>query len=119
MSGTFWEAQPEQPEPGSQRKPAWAWAITVLDLLIVSAAAPVVIVAVVPFFVVFYVVLAQVLVWISPVLLVANAILFAWAFRRKYAGMTALAILSVLFVLLSFLVLVLWGSPLTVFGITI
>ncbi|WP_312179047.1 hypothetical protein [Arthrobacter sp.] len=118
MSGTFWESQPEEEVPPSPRKPVWAWAITVLDLLIVVAVLPVVILVVVPFFVVFYVYLAQVLVWISPVLLVANAILFGWAFRRKYAGMTALAILSVLFVLLAGLVLVVWGTPLTVFGLT-
>ncbi|MBD8044232.1 hypothetical protein H9638_10480 [Arthrobacter sp. Sa2BUA2] len=118
MSGTFWEPQAELPEQRGPRKPVWAWAVTLLDLLIVAAVAPVVILVVVPFFVVFYVYLAQVLIWISPVLLAANAVLFVWAFRRKYAGMTALSILSVLFVLLAAVVLVLWGTPFTVFGLT-
>ena len=118
MSGTFWEAQAEEPEQRGPRKPVWAWVVTVLDLLIVAAVVPVVILVVVPFFVLFYVFLAQVLVWISPVLLIANAVLFVWAFQRKYAGMTALAILSVLFVLLSGLLVVLWGVPFTVFGLT-
>ncbi|UPO75566.1 hypothetical protein [Arthrobacter sp. Helios] len=118
MSGTFWEPQAEQPEERGPRKPVWAWAVTVLDLLIVLAVAPIVILVAVPFFAVFYIYLAQVLVWISPLLLVANAVLFGWAFRRKYAGMTALAILSVLFVLLAAVVLVLWGTPFTVFGLT-
>ena len=118
MSGTFWEPQAEEAAAAETRKPAWAWMIAAVDLLIVLAVVPVVILVVVPFFVVFYVYLAQLLVWVSPVLLAANGLLFAWAFRRKFAGMTALAILSVLFVLLSALVLVLWGAPITVFGLT-
>ncbi|MCC3280931.1 MULTISPECIES: hypothetical protein [Arthrobacter] len=121
MSGTFWETQLQEDEEsreGQPRKPLWAWAVTALDLLVVAAAAPVVILVAVPFFAVFYVYLAQVLVWASPVLLGANAVLFVWAFRRKYAGMTGLAILSVLFVLLSVLLVILWGAPFTVFGMT-
>ncbi|MEB7449335.1 hypothetical protein [Arthrobacter koreensis] len=118
MSGTFWEAQPEEEAPEQGRKPLWAWTVAAIDLLVVAAVVPVVILVAVPFFVVFYVYLAQLLVWISPVLVAANAVLFGWAFRRKYAGMTALAILSVLFVLLSVLVLLLWGAPVTVFGLT-
>lgn len=118
MSGTFWEPQPEEDAPAAERKPLWAWTVAAIDLLIVAAVVPVVILVVVPFFVVFYVYLAQILVWVSPLLLAANAVLFGWAFRRKFAGMTALAILSVLFVLLSALVLVLWGAPITVFGLT-
>lgn len=118
MSGTFWEPQPEEEAAAGERKPLWAWVIAAVDLLIVAAVVPVVILVVVPFFVVFYVYLAQLLVWVSPLLLAANALLFGWAFRRKYAGMTALAILSVLFVFVAALVLLLWGAPFTVFGLT-
>ena len=121
MSSAFWESQLQEVDESSEeqaRKPLWAWAVTVLDLLVVAAVAPVVILVAVPFFAVFYVYLAQILVWSSPVLLAANAVLFVWAFRRKYAGMTGLAILSVLFVLLSALLVVLWGAPFTVFGMT-
>ena len=118
MSGTFWEPHAEEEVVADERKPVWAWIIAAVDLLIVLAVVPVVILVVVPFFVLFYVYLAQVLVWVSPVLLAANVLLFMWSFRRKFAGMTALAILSVLFVLLSGVVLVLWGAPVTVFGMT-
>ena len=118
MSGTFWEAQAEEDAPEQVRKPIWAWVIAAVDLLVVAAVLPVVILVAAPFFVVFYVYLAQLLLWASPVLLVANVVLFGWAFRRKYAGMTVLAILSVLFVFLAGLVVVLWGAPFTVFGLT-
>ncbi|MER1996760.1 MAG: hypothetical protein ABTA24_09730 [Arthrobacter sp.] len=118
MSGTFWEPQPEEEAVEDPRKPVWAWLIAAVDLLIVAAVVPVVILVAAPFFVLFYVYLAQLLVWVSPLLLGANVLLFGWAFRRRYAGMTALAILSVLFVLVAALVVLLWGAPFTVFGLT-
>jgi len=118
MSGTFWEPQPEEEVVPDQRKPVWAWLITAVDLLIVLAVIPVVILVVAPFLVLYYVYLAYVLVWVSPVLLGANALLFGWAVRRRFAGMAALSILSVLLLLLSGVLLVLWGAPITVFGLT-
>lgn len=119
MSGTFWEPQPETEDDAGVRKPVWAWAVTVLDLLIVLAVVPVVILVVVPFFAVYYLYLAYVLVWIAPVLVIANIALFLWAFRRKAAGMTALSILSLFFVAVSWVVLILWQAPVVVFGITL
>ncbi|MCQ1985308.1 hypothetical protein [Arthrobacter sp. zg-Y844] len=117
MSGTFWEPQAEADEEAAARKPAWTWIVTAVDLLIVLAVLPVVILVVVPFFAAYYLFLAHVLVWLAPVLVLANIALFAWAFRSKAPGMTALSILSVLFVLVSWILLVVWGSPVVVFGI--
>ncbi|MDK1327211.1 hypothetical protein [Arthrobacter sp. zg-Y1143] len=118
MSGTFWEAQEETAEEASARKPVWAWAVAVIDLLIVLAIVPVVILVVVPFFAVYYLYLAHLLVWAAPALVLANVALFLWAFRRKAAGMTALSILSVFFVALSWVLLIVWRAPVVVFGIT-
>ncbi|MCQ1999226.1 hypothetical protein [Arthrobacter zhaoxinii] len=117
MSGTFWEPQGEEAQVASARKPVWTWIVTAVDLLIVLAVVPVVILVVVPFFAAYYLYLASMLVWIAPVLVLANIALFAWAFRSKAPGMTALSILSVLFVLISWILLVVWGSPVVVFGI--
>lgn len=119
MSGTFWAAQPERAEETGARTPVWAWLVTALDLLILLAVIPVVILVVVPFFVVFYLYLASLLVWASPVLVAGNIALFAWSFRRKAAAKTALSILSVLFVVLSWVLLVLWNAPLVVLGISL
>ena len=118
MSGTFWEVQAETPEEAAARKPGWTWAVTVLDLMIVMAVVPVVILVVVPFFAVYYLYLAHVLVWVAPVLIGANIALFTWAFRRKAAGMTALSILTVFFVAVSWVLLLVWRAPVVVFGIT-
>ena len=117
MSGTFWEPQAEAAEEAATRKPLWTWIVTAVDLLIVLAVLPVVILVVVPFFAAYYLFLAHVLVWLGPALVLANIALFAWAFRSKAPGMTALSILSVLFVLVSWILLVVWGSPVVVFGI--
>ncbi|MCC9146488.1 MULTISPECIES: hypothetical protein [unclassified Arthrobacter] len=116
MSGTFWEPQADAAEEAAARKPVWTWLVTAVDLLIVLAVVPVVILVVVPFFAAYYLYLAHVLVWLAPVLLAANIGLFAWAFRSKAPGMTALSILTVLFVLVSWILLVVWGSPVTVLG---
>ncbi|MCC3273776.1 hypothetical protein MUK71_11465 [Arthrobacter zhangbolii] len=119
MSGTFWEAQPDAAEEVSVRKPAWTWVVAAVDLLIVLAVLPVVILVVVPFFLAFYLYLATVLVWLAPVLVGANIALFAWAFRRKAPGMTALSILSVLFVLVSWILLIAWQAPVVILGFTL
>ena len=119
MSGTFWEVQPDTAEEAAVRKPAWTWLVAGVDLLIVLAVLPVVILVVVPFFLAFYLYLAAVLVWLAPVLVAVNIALFAWAFRRKAPGMTALSILSVLFVLVSWILLVVWQAPVVVLGITL
>ena len=118
MSGTFWETQAEEPLSGEkQRAPAWAWAVTVINLLIVLAVMPVVILVVVPFFFVYYLYLASLLVWAAPVLILANAALFAWALRHRAPGKTALSILSLFFVVVSWAVLKLWEMPVIVLGV--
>ena len=118
MSGTFWDAQAETAEETAVRKPAWAWMVAVVDLIIVLAVVPVVILVVVPFFAVYYLYLAHLLVWAAPLLVGANVALFLWAFRRKAAGMTALGILTVFFVAVSWVLLLVWQAPVTVLGFT-
>ena len=118
MSGTFWALQSQEEAPEQKvRTPLWAWLITIADLLIVLSVIPVVILVVVPFFFVYYVYLASMLVWIAPLLIAANAALFVWALRRQAAGKAALSILGVFFAVISWVVLKLWEMPIVVFGI--
>ncbi|MET4061136.1 putative membrane protein [Arthrobacter sp. UYP6] len=118
MSGTFWELQAEDSVPEDKvRAPVWAWVVTVIDLLIVLAVIPVVILVVVPFFFVYYVYLASLLVWVAPVLLGANVALFGWALRHRAPGKTAVSILGVFFVVISWVVLKLWEMPVIVLGL--
>lgn len=118
MSGTFWALQPEENVLEEKvRVPAWAWVLTVINLLIVLAVIPVVILVVVPFFFVYYIYLASWLVWIAPVLVAANAILFVWSLRHRAAGQAALGILGVFFVAISWVVLKFWEMPVIVLGL--
>lgn len=118
MSGTFWALQPEEDVPEEKvRTPLWVWAVTAVNLLTVLAVIPVVILVVVPFFVVYYVYLASVLVWIAPALVLANAALFAWTLRNRVPGKAALSILGLFFVVISWVILRLWEMPIVVLGI--
>ena len=117
MSGTFWEPQEEEAVEEKTRIPFWAWPIIVLDLLIVLALAPVAILVVVPFFAVYWIALAQFVVWISPLLAVANVVQFVWAFRRRQAGITGLSILGVLMAVLAWILVLIWQAPVVVFGV--
>ncbi|MCC9196031.1 hypothetical protein QNO08_12710 [Arthrobacter sp. zg-Y820] len=118
MSGTFWALQPEENVIEEKRRtPLWAWAVTTVNLLIALAVIPVVILVVVPFFFVYYIYLASLLVWIAPVLVAANAVLFVWALKHKAAGQAALSILGVFFAVISWVVLKLWEMPIIVLGI--
>ncbi len=121
MSNVFWEAQEESDLPDESelryKRPWWVTVGAVVDLLLLFAIVPVGILSLIPFFFLIYIYLAQVLVWISPVLLLLNAAVFWWSFRRKQAGTTALAALGIAFVTVSFVVVALWQAQVVILGI--
>ncbi|CEA08620.1 hypothetical protein BN1051_01977 [Arthrobacter saudimassiliensis] len=117
MSGTFWEPQEEEETEVKTRIPLWCWPVIVLDLLLVLALAPVAILVVVPFFAVYWIALAQFVVWISPLLAAVNIAQFAWAFRRRQAGITGLSILGVLMTVVAWIMVLAWQAPVVVFGV--
>ncbi|MEG9248778.1 hypothetical protein V6S67_11870 [Arthrobacter sp. Soc17.1.1.1] len=122
MSDVFWEAQEdEEPEVSelAYRRPWWVTGGALVDLIILLAVVPVGILSLIPFVFLVYVFFAQLLVWISPVLLVLNIAIFWWSFRRKQAATTALAALGIAFVTLAFVVVRLWQSPVVVLGLTL
>lgn len=122
MSDIFWKAQEQtdQPEVSEIRykRPLWVTLGAVVDLLLLFAVVPVGILSMIPFFFLIYIYLAQVLVWISPVLLLLNIAIFWWSFRRKQAATTALAGLGIAFVTVSFVVVALWQAQIVILGIS-
>ncbi|GAB3532746.1 hypothetical protein GCM10027403_05600 [Arthrobacter tecti] len=120
MSDVFWEAQDsDETEEESElkyKRPWWVTVAALIDLLILFAIVPAGILALIPFFFLIYVYLAQVLVWVSPLLVLMNIILFGWSFRRKQAATTALAALGLAFVAVSFVVLMLWQAQIVILG---
>ena len=122
MSDVFWEAQeeaePEAPEL-AYRRPWWVTVGALVDLILLLVVVPVGILSLIPFVFLVYVYFAQLLVWISPVLLVLNVAIFWWSFRRKQAATTALAALGIAFVTLAFVVVRLWQAPIVILGLTL
>lgn len=121
MSDVFWDAQdPADDVEESElkyKRPWWVTAGAILDLLLLFAIVPVGILALIPFFFLIYVYLAQLIVWVSPALVLLNVAIFWWSFRRKQAATTALAALGLAFVAVSFVVLMLWQAQIVIFGI--
>jgi hypothetical protein len=122
VSDVFWDAQDEQePEPSelTYRRPWWVTLGALVDLILLLVVVPVGILSLIPFVFLVYVFFAQLLVWISPILLVLNAAIFWWSFRRKQAATTALAALGIAFVTLAFVVVRLWQAPIVILGATL
>ncbi|MEC5198057.1 hypothetical protein RCH21_000265 [Arthrobacter sp. PL16] len=122
MSDVFWEAQEdEEPEPSelTYRRPWWVTVGALVDLILLMIVVPVGILSLIPFVFLVYVFFAQVLVWISPILILLNASIFWWSFRRKQAATTALAALGIAFVTLAFVVVRLWQAPIVILGLTL
>lgn len=120
MSDVFWDAQDDdEPEPSELtfKRPWWVTIGAVVDLILLLVVVPVGILSLIPFVFLVYVFFAQLLVWISPVVLVLNIAIFWWSFRRKQAATTALAALGIAFVTLAFVVVGLWQSPVVILGI--
>lgn len=122
MSDVFWDAQDpdddiEEESELRYRRPWWVTVGAVVDLLLLLAIVPAGILSLIPFFFLIYVYLAQVIVWISPALVLMNIAVFWWSFRRKQAATTALAALGLAFVAVSFVVLMLWQAQIVIFGV--
>lgn len=121
MSDVFWDAQDGQERSGEptvkQRRPWWVTAGAIVDLLLLCAIVPLGILALIPFFFQVYVYLAQVISWVSPLLVVLNIAVLWWSFRHKRVAITALAALGLAFVAVSFVVLILSQVPIVIFGI--
>ncbi|WP_323958824.1 hypothetical protein GC088_09700 [Arthrobacter sp. JZ12] len=121
MSDVFWDAQePDDVEEESElkyKRPWWVTVGAVVNLLLLFAVIPAGFLALIPFFFLIYVYFAQMVVWISPALIVLNAAVFWWSFRRKQAATTALAALGLAIVAVSFVVLMLWQAQIVIFGI--
>jgi hypothetical protein len=120
VSDVFWEAQEDDDEPElTYRRPWWVTVGAVIDLILLLIVVPAGILSLIPFVFLVYIFFAQILVWISPVMVILNAAIFWWSFRRRQAGTTALAVLGIAFVTLAFVVIRLWQSPVVVLGVTI
>lgn len=121
MSDVFWDAQePDDVEEESElryKRPWWVTIGAIVNLLLLFAVVPAGFLALIPFFFLIYVFFAQILVWISPVLVLLNIAVFWWSFRRKQAATTALAALGLAFVAVSFVVLMLWQAQIVILGI--
>lgn len=121
MSDVFWEAQePIDDVEESElkyKRPWWVTVGAIVNLLLLFAMVPAGILALIPFLFLIYVYFAQIIIWISPLLIVLNVAMFWWSFRRKQAATTALAALGLAFVAVSFVVLLLWQSEIIVLGI--
>ncbi len=121
MSDVFWEAQePTDDVEESElkyKRPWWVTVGAIVNLLLLFAMVPAGILALIPFLFLIYVYFAQIIIWISPLLVVLDVAMFWWSFRRKQAATTALAALGLAFVAVSFVVLLLWQSEIIVLGI--
>lgn len=123
MSDVFWEAQKPVDDPDQSelryRRPWWVTVVALVDLLLLFAIVPVGIFALIPFFFLIYLYLAQLIIWVAPLLVLMNAVVFWWSFKRKQAATTALAAVGLAFVAVSFVVVTLWQSPIVIFGVTL
>ena len=121
MSDVFWDAQDSDDEVEESelryKRPWWVTVGAIVNLLLLFAVVPAGFLALITFFFLIYVYFAQILVWISPVLILLNIAVFWWSFRRKQAATTALAALGLAFVAVSFVVLMLWQSQIIILGI--
>lgn len=123
MSDVFWDAQDADGDGDAEvselryRRPWWVTAVALVDLLLLLAIVPVGIFALIPFFFLIYLYLAQLIIWASPLLVLMNIAVFWWSFRRKQAATTALAAVGLAFVAVSFVVVTLWQSQIVIFGI--
>lgn len=121
MSDVFWDAQdPDEDVEESElkyKRPWWITAGAIINLLLLFAIVPAGFLALIPFFFLIYVYFAQIIVWVSPAIVLLNVAVFWWSFRRKQAATTALAALGLAFVAVSFVVLMLWQSQIVIFGI--
>ena len=120
MSDVFWDAQePDDADEESElryKRPWWITVGAIVNLLLLFAVVPAGFLSLIPFFFLIYVYFAQILVWISPVLILLNIAVFWWSFRRKQAATTALAALGLAFVAVSFVVLMLWQAQIVILG---
>lgn len=118
MTDIFWDEQtdPEEEEV-HHRRPWWVIATAAVDWIILLAVLPAALMVLFPFFFLFYVMLAGWLVFISPVLLVINALMFGWALRRKQAGTVTLGIVGIFLTLVSFLIVLAWQGQFVILGI--
>lgn len=121
MSNVFWDAQDSDDDVEESelryKRPLWVTFGAVVNLLLLFAVVPAGFLALIPFFFLIYVYFAQILVWISPLLILLNIAVFWWSFRRKQAATTALAALGLAFVGVSFVVLMLWQAQIVILGI--
>jgi hypothetical protein len=123
VSDVFWEVQDDdeelEPSELTYRRPWWVTVGAVVDLVLLLIVVPVGILSLIPFVFLVYIYFAQVLVWISPIMVLMNIAIFWWSFRRRQAATTALAALGIAFVTLAFVVVRLWQSPIVVLGVTV
>ncbi|MUK02194.1 hypothetical protein GM708_09820 [Vibrio cholerae] len=123
MSDVFWEVQDDdeelEPSELTYRRPWWVTVGAVVDLVLLLIVVPVGILSLIPFVFLVYIYFAQVLVWVSPIMVLMNIAIFWWSFRRRQAATTALAALGIAFVTLAFVVVRLWQSPIVVLGVTV
>jgi hypothetical protein len=122
VSDVFWEAQQEdEPEQSelSYKRPLWVTLGAVVDLVLLLAVVPAGVLSLIPFVFLVYIFLAQVLVWVSPFLILMNVAIFWWSFRHRQAATTALAALGLAFVTIAFVVVNLWQLPVVILGVTL
>lgn len=118
MTEIFWDEQSEpEEEEVRYRRPWWVIATAVIDWIILLAVLPAALMVLVPFFFLFYVMLAGWLVFVSPVLVAINALMFVWGLRRKQAGTVTLAIVGIFVTLASFLIVLAWQAQIVILGI--
>ncbi|GAA1352230.1 hypothetical protein GCM10009595_14780 [Falsarthrobacter nasiphocae] len=101
------------------RRPLWVTASVIVNVLIFVALLPFMMVLLFPPFAVYFVELARIIVWISPLLLVGDALALAWGFPRKRPVVTGFSLLGLVFVAVSFAITLYaaGGQPVTVLGI--
>ena len=87
MSDVFWDAQePDEAEEESElkyKRPWWVTVGAIVNLLLLFAVVPAGFLSLIPFFFLIYVYFAQILVWISPILILLNMAVFWWSFRAR------------------------------------
>ncbi len=120
MSNVFWAASPDEDvEDVRYPRPWWVTVVVGLDLLLLLLIIPAGMLSLFPFAFLIYIYLAQILVWMSPILVIPNLMAFGWGFRRKRAGVAALTALGVAFTAVSFVVVLLWQAPLVILGLNL
>ncbi|GAA1341674.1 hypothetical protein [Arthrobacter roseus] len=118
MSSVFWEVSPdEEIEDVPPVRPLGVTIMVAVDLLLLLLIIPAGMLSLFPFAFLIYIYLAQILVWLSPVLIVPNLLAFLWGFRRKRAAVTALTALAIAFTGVSVIVVLLWQAPIVILGV--